>query len=656
MFWLGFYPFANVSVVLFLRNQLRRLAGPSLLDGAVAGLGAASLCAAFAFHSIQHSAGTSSLITATNLAFPIGDLVLLGLVVGGSAVLAGSRRGTWGLLSLGLGIVVVGDTVNLFTSSLAASHAGTFINDVAWPTAMFFMAAALWQRPRPADLLAPTREAGFLLPGLAAACALGIVFVASRRPMGWAPLVLAAATLIIVGVRLVLSARTLKALSQQRHRHSITDELTGLHNRRYLASLLEDVFAERGEFDALERDVAFLFVDLNHFKEINDSFGHPAGDDILRQVGPRFRACLRTSDVVVRLGGDEFVVLLLGGDANYVVEVAKRIVISLEQPFALHSVEARVGASVGVAMASDAADADELMWHADVAMYRAKQGGSGFAVYGWDVDGSDRMRLADELLTAINEGQLVLHYQPQLDLRRGEILGVEALLRWAHPKRGIIPPLQFLPLAEEAGLLMPITRFVLDEALRQAAAWRVSGRNLVVSVNISAPNLLEAGFTDLVLGLLERHQLTPDALVVEITETCVIEDFDRSRSVVEELRNLGIIVSIDDFGAGATSLTYLSSLGVGELKLDRCFITGLSDPSMQRERELVRATIELGHAMGLRVVAEGIEDSSTLDLLFEMGCDLAQGYFISRPKPPDELAFRSSLALLPPPELAGHGV
>src|ERR1019366_1105689 len=223
----------------------------------------------------------------------------------------------------------------------------------------------------------------------------------------------------------------------------------------------------------------------------------------------------------------------------------------------------------------------------------------------------------------------------------GEILAVEALIRWPHPTLGLVPPLQFLPLAEEAGLMRPLTAWVLDEAIGQCAQWRVDGTELAVSVNISTSNLLENGFVVLIEELLARHDLPAYDLVIEITETTIINDFAKSQRVIQRLRDMGIVVSIDDFGAGFTSLAYLGSLAVGELKLDRAFIVGLSNQGDGRDLELVRATINLGHEMGLRVVAEGIEDLAPLDLLSDLGCDLAQGYYISRPTPADKLSFTS---------------
>ena len=639
-FYLAFYPLAYAGIVMFMRGQVRRLSTPNWLDGIVAGLGAAAVCSAFAFHTIVHATGGDALATATNLAYPIGDVLLLGLTVGGTAILSGRRKAPWILLATGIGVNVVGDTFAVFRST---SWVSTTSQAIAWPIAILLISMALWVRPRPPDPLVEQKAAGFFLPNLAAAAALAILFIGSLRRLSPVTVALATAALATVGLRLVLSVRGMRNLSQERHRQAVTDELTGLGNRRHLFRVLDAFFSDCQEADTPDRPLSFLFVDLNNFKEINDSFGHPAGDALLRQLGERLKSALRTSDLLVRIGGDEFAVALIDGDADYAVAVAERLTDSLNEPFALDVVTTRISASIGIAMAPiDATDSAGLVWCADVAMYRAKLGTTPYALYAPDLDqGGNRLQLVEELRVAIDEGQLVLHYQPQLDLRSGEILAVEALLRWDHPQLGLVPPLKFLPLAEEAGLMRPITALVLEQALAQCSTWRHSGRYLAVSVNISATNLLDDGFAELVRRLLEKYRLPADSLVLELTETSIISEFERSRLVIEELRSLGLVVSIDDFGAGFTSLAYLSNLAVGELKLDRTFIASLATRQSGRDFELVRSTIDLGHALGLRVVAEGIEDRETLDLLSAIGCDLAQGYYISRPKAARDLAFRS---------------
>jgi len=638
-FYLGFYPLTYVAAVTFMRGEVRRLATPSWLDGAVASVGTASVCAAFAFERVLHLAGGTSAATATNLAYPVGDVLLLSLVVGGSTVMSGRRKAPWLLMAAGMAINALGDTASLFGTSFGASRLGFIFDAIAWPTSMLVLSMSVWLRPHPSDLQILRKPALFVIPGLSAACALVVLFVGNLHTTSRLALGLATAALLLVGIRLVVSVREMRSLSAERRHQSVTDELTGLGNRRYLFTVLDAFFADYDVTAAQPRSMAFLFLDLNHFKEINDTFGHPAGDKLLKQLGPRLSACLREADLPIRLGGDEFVVVLVDGDVGYATAVAQRLTDRLAEPFVLDTARVHIGASIGIALApTDATDAASLLWCADVAMYRAKLAGTPFAIYQPDLDkNGNRLLLLDELRTAIDERQLVLHYQPQLDLRTGRIVAVESLLRWAHPRLGIVPPLEFLPLAEEAGLMGAITTLVLTSALAQCSAWRNAGDPLSVAVNISPANLLDPRFTDIVRDLLESHQVPAEALVMEITETTVISHFDRSRSVIQELWDQGIVVSIDDFGAGFTSLAHLSSLAVRELKLDRIFIAALTGGDSGRALDLVRATIDLGHALGLRIVAEGIEEHATLELLSGLGCDLGQGNFISQPKPAHRL-------------------
>ncbi|HEV3267622.1 MAG TPA: bifunctional diguanylate cyclase/phosphodiesterase [Acidimicrobiales bacterium] len=643
-FYLLFYPLAYVATVIILQRGLGRLARPNWLDGVVAGLGASTLCAAFAFHSIQNATGGSSLATATNLSYPVGDLLLLLLVIGGTVLLSGSASRQWYVLATGLSAIVIGDTFNLFQSSGVASRFGSTANAIAWPIAIYLISMSVWLPVRHLDPLRPQKVSSFLFPGIAATGGLVILIIGTLHSISRVALWLAVATLLTVGIRLAISARSLRVLTEERHRQAHTDELTGLGNRRLLSQVLDLFFADQQGSAEDPRELAFLFVDLNHFKEINDSFGHPAGDELLRQLGPRLTSAVGNSGSVVRLGGDELAVVLMDADANDAVMVARKIIEGIEEPFTLNRIKATVGASIGIALVpANANDGPGLMWCADVAMYRAKLGNTPFVFYDQELDGGqDQPNLLDELRQAVKEGDFVLHYQPQLDLKTGEILAVEALVRWPHPKLGLVPPMKFLPLAEESGLMWPLTKWVLNEAFTQCASWRADGRCLAVSVNVATSDLLEQGFLGLIRELLEKHDLPGESVVIEITETTIITDFLRAQAVILQLRDMGIVVSIDDFGAGFTSLAYLSSLAVGELKLDRTFITTLSAEGNGREMELVRATINLGHDMGLRVVAEGIEDVETLDLLGDLGCDLAQGYFISRPSPANKLSFKAN--------------
>jgi diguanylate cyclase len=643
IFYVAFYPAAYLALALLLRREASRLVPATWLDGAVAGLGAAALCAAFAFQSVLHVAGGGPAAVATELAYPVGDALLLAMAVGGSVLVSGPRWGAWRLVALGCAINAFGDTLDVFQPS---SHFGGIIDGIAWPTALLLMSAAVWVRRESPDVFAHQSAPGFLLPGLGAASGLGILVYGSMHRVDPVAVGLATATLLVVCLRLGFSVTNLRRLTEERHRQAVTDQLTGLANRRRLAAVLDAFFADLADPATDARSLAFLFVDLDHFKEVNDSFGHPAGDQLLRQVGPRFATCLGGDDLLVRIGGDELAVLLIGADLERAALVAERLSATLAEPFALDMVSVRIGASIGVAIApAHAATADDLMRCADKAMYRCKQAGTAFAVYDLTVDAErDRLQLVEDLRGAIARNELELHYQPQIDLRNGAISAVEALLRWPHPRLGYIPPLEFLPLAEEGNLMRPLTALVLDQALAQCARWRAEGRDLSVSINVSATNILDAGFTDLIREHLGRYRLPPGALVVEITETTVISDFERCKRVTAELSALGCVVSIDDFGAGFTSLPFLSRLAVGELKLDRTFLSGLAGDDAHRDVALVRATIELAHNLGLKVVAEGVEERSTLALLEAVGCDLAQGFHIGRPSPAAAISFPADLA------------
>ncbi len=421
-FYVAFYPLAYAGVLLFMRGKVGRLAPSQWLDGAIAGLGAAAVCAAFAFHGLVNSTGTGEAGTLTNLAYPVGDVLLLGLVVGGFAVLFGRCRTSWALLAAGMALNAVGDTSNLFPNSFGATRFGIVFDAIAWPAAIVMMSMAVWLRQRPADQLTSDRPSRSLLPNLAAAGALVIVFTDSFHTIGHVAIGPATATLLMVGIRLALSMREIRALSEERHRQAVTDDLTGLANRRCLFRVLHAFFDEH-RHTGIERSLAFLFVDLDHFKEINDSFGHPVGDQLLRQLGERLSESLREHDLLVRLGGDEFAVVLIDGDAAYATSVAERLTASLGQPFALDAVSALVSASIGIAVAPiDAQDSEELVRCADVAMYRAKLGHIPFAHFEpqLDEDGG-QVRMLEELRAAIDERQLVLHYQPQVDLRSGEV-------------------------------------------------------------------------------------------------------------------------------------------------------------------------------------------------------------------------------------------
>jgi len=414
------------------------------------------------------------------------------------------------------------------------------------------------------------------------------------------------------------------------------DALTGLPNR-----VLFDERLQRATEDA-RRDgapLALLLLDLDRFKEVNDTRGHPVGDVLLRQVADRLRGAVRATDSVARLGGDEFTVLLPGADAVGAARVARDIGAAFAAPFAVGNQAFHIGGSVGIALCpAHGADGTTLLRHADVAMYAAKRGRLDHAVYdpAQDQHSAARLALVEELRAAIERGALALHYQPQVDLTSGRVCGVEALVRWPHPERGLIPPDAFIPLAEQTGLIAPLTEWVLAEAVRQARAWQRAGLLLAVSVNLSMWNLHDPALPARVAGLLREHGLPPAWLRLELTESVLMADAERALDVLTRLSGLGVRLAVDDFGAGYSSLAYLKKLPVDELKIDQGFVRALATDAT--DAAIVASTVALGHALGLRVVAEGIEDRATWDRLVAMGCDVAQGYYMSRPLPADALA------------------
>ncbi len=642
-FYLSFFPLSYVALALFVRGDARQMSSPNWLDGAVAGLGAAAVCAAFAFSTLSHLARASGLDLAVNLAYPVGDVLLLMLVVGSATFISGRRKLPWLLLAAGIGINVLGDTSNLLQSTLDGKG-WVLINAVAWPTSTLLISLALWLPAGNHNPLGLRRPPGFLLPPLAAGAGLVVLFIGTLDQLNPVAIGLATASLLLVVLRTVLSVRVLRGLNRERQRESVTDHLTGLANRRRLFEALSAVFAQPPE----ERiAAAFLFVDLNHFKQVNDAFGHPVGDEVLRHVGTRMQSAVRPTDMIARVGGDEFAVLIAGADRTVAEATAERLNMTLDSPLRVGSITAHISSSIGIAMVSEAEHAAGLFACADTAMYHAKLTGEPFMVGGPAAEpGRTRMELVDDLTVAIESDHLVLHYQPQLDLLTRKVVSVEALVRWQHRRLGMIPPLTFLPLAEEAGLMGRVTCWVLKDAIRQCAEWISAGEDLRMSVNVSVGDLLDPEFPARVAELLDVHKLPARHLELEITETRVIEQFERVQAGVLALRDIGVSVSVDDFGAGFTSLAYLNRLNVSELKLDRQFIAPLSDATSSRNRELVKATVDLGHSLGLRVVAEGVEDQHVLELLADFGCDVAQGYGIARPAPAAELglALRNPLA------------
>jgi len=417
---------------------------------------------------------------------------------------------------------------------------------------------------------------------------------------------------------------------------ALHDALTGLPNRVLLRDRGEQAIAiARRSGDS----VGMLLLDLDRFKEINDTLGHHQGDALLRGVAERLVSAAREGDSVVRLGGDEFAILLpCLGDPQMAMTVAERMLHTLRRPFALDELVLEVDASIGVAVATNhEADVDTLLQHADIAMYVAKETHIGATLYApeLDVNSPRRLALLADLRKAIDERTLVLHYQPKVELGSGEVHGVEALVRWDHPTLGAIAPTEFVPLAEGTALIHPLTTLVLETALRQQHAWSERGYDLTMAVNLSARSLLDVGFPRQVAALLITHDVAPSRLVLEITESTLMTDPVRAQRILGELNALGIRLAIDDFGTGYSSLARLKDMPVHELKIDRAFVTSMQN--IHSDAVIVRSTIDLARNLGLSVVAEGVEDGGVLTELGNLGCDAVQGYHLSHPVPAVEL-------------------
>jgi diguanylate cyclase (GGDEF)-like protein/PAS domain S-box-containing protein len=417
---------------------------------------------------------------------------------------------------------------------------------------------------------------------------------------------------------------------------ALHDALTGLANRTLFRDRIE--LAIRGTRRD-NRHLAVVMMDLDRFKEVNDSLGHAAGDALLIELGRRLERALRDSDTVARLGGDEFGLLLPGVDLPADVLVAiERVRGEISRPVVVEGLPLVIEGSIGIAVfPEDGEDVDTLIKHADVAMYHAKEKNSGYGFYDASCVRHDagRLTLVGELRRALERRELVLHYQPKAFLADGSVRSVEALVRWQHPERGMIMPDDFIPLVQQTGLIKPMTRYVIDAALCQVRDWAALGWDLAVAVNLSTRNLLDVEFPDQVAALLAHRSVAPDRLELEITESTMLEDPARTRAILERLSSMGIRLSIDDFGTGYSSLAYLKRLPVDEIKIDRSFVMNMVED--EDDATIVRSTIDLGRNLGLEVVAEGVETGPIWDRLTDLGCTVAQGYYLSRPLPADEL-------------------
>jgi diguanylate cyclase (GGDEF)-like protein len=412
------------------------------------------------------------------------------------------------------------------------------------------------------------------------------------------------------------------------------DPLTDLANRSRFANELERAIGQAAQG---RTGLAILMMDLDRFKYVNDTLGHGVGDHVLREVSVRLQRTVTSAECIARLGGDEFA-MLVRGDGDF-TDTARAIIQALEEPILFEGQPLDVGTSIGIAHhPQHGADAQTLVRNADIAMYAAKRNKTGYATYDphYDTSQQEHLSLLGELRRAVERNELRLYYQPKVSLHTAHISAVEALIRWVHPTRGMVPPDQFIPFAEHTGYIKLLTRWVMREAIRQCGEWLRQDLRLQVSVNISARDLMNRELPDQVSALLAEYQVPASLLCLEITESGFMEDPGHAQRVLDRLFDLGVKLSIDDYGTGYSSLSYIMRLPVQELKIDRSFISRMA--SDEEISTIVRSTIDLGHNLGLKVVAEGVEDQSSWNILRSLGCDDAQGYFMSKPLSPELLA------------------
>jgi len=625
--YLAFYVLLAIALVALTQRGRGVVDRSTMLDGVITGLGVAAVAVALWFEPILDQSGNLAAVVVA-VAYPLLDVVMIVTLVAG---LAPQRyRPTWSMsfLMAGIALFLLGDVVYL--NQIAAN---TYVvntgMDATWAIGIVLIAVAAWcpsdhrreHRSRPATGLTA-------IPTGVGVLALGVLaFAVAGRGTALAS-ALAVVTLALVLLRTLMTVRDLRS-AHVSHLEARTDDLTGLANRRAFSERLDAATTEpvRGR-------LSVLVVDLDGFKEVNDSLGHPVGDDLLRQVSHRFDRCLPRGTALARIGGDEFGILHPQTDG---LELAGRLIGTLASPFTVDGVAIRVGASVGVAHWPDhGRTRADLLRAADVAMYLAKRRGTGPVTYATEDDPHSREALAlvEDLHVAIENRDLDLHYQPVINVRTNAVVGIEALARWIHPTRGRIEPDQFIPLAEQSGKIGKLTRAVIEVGVSDLARLRANGFDLDLSINISGHDLVDEHLTHYVVDTLHAYRTPTSTLILEITETALAADHERAERTVRQLRERGIRIAIDDFGVGYSSMSQLLEMPFDELKVDRRFV---STDGSAKARAILGATAAVGRALGVEVVAEGIETEADMNLVVATRADKAQGFLISPALPIHEL-------------------
>lgn len=605
------------------------------LDGAIAVLTLAAWTSMYWFRQVVETTGRP-LVAELNMFNPILVMALIVLLLAGLVPKHSHLNVSTSCLLAGLTSFAVGDVIELNHAVFNAAAAGAMV-EVSRPVALCCIALAAWpqveRRGEVAALMEPVRGLN-LLPVIFGTLSIAILAVSIEKSLSEATKCMALGSLLLVIIRMVMTQGEVRQLGKSNYLDARTDHVTGLSNRR---GFLEDGGARLAALKPSEQ-LGIVLIDLDGFKEVNDSIGHTYGDELLRVVGQRFAKRVGARGTVSRVGGDEFAYTFVIDASADPCASAKDLARTLADPVLLDGTSVRVSASVGVAVwPQHGATHAELLRSADVAMYEAKRNRDGVCVYSDDIDVNSRERLLliNELRTAVERRRLTLHFQPTRDQRTHALHGVEALVRWQHPTRGLLYPADFVPLAEQVGLIVPLTHTVLDLAINELARLDRAGHSLQMNVNISQQDLTDLQLPNVLDRILQWYKVPPQRITLEVTESSLSHDPVRAKQSLERLRDAGVRISIDDFGVGYSSMSQLLELPVDELKIDKSFVLALeSDP---RAISLIRSMIEMARALGLVTIAEGIENASNYGALQLVGADIIQGDYVARPLTSAEL-------------------
>ena len=658
--YLASYPFALLAI-LFLPHQRRSLTSRTrvVFDAVIAMIGVVTFSWYFVLGPTIMNGASSMLDRLVGTAYPLSTLVLIFcLVLLTVRNNVPALRPVIYLLFLAFAMITITATIYDYQQLHNLYMTGSLL-DLGWPLGYLLLglaARAFYVLPEPGpQVVAEAKENEraaeqntpwqILIP-YAWIPTLGVLLLFIWRRGGHSSLVMG----VVVGALVLLGLMLVRQLVAMRELHTLYvnndalastnmqleiqathDELTGLPNRSFLQRRLEQEahIARESNIPA-----ALLLLDLDRFKEVNDTLGHTVGDLLLQKIGQRLQNQLRPTDLIARLGGDEFAIVLPATDAAGAIYAARTLLGALDAPTLVDDHAFSIGGSIGIALTPEHGDdVTTLLRCADVAMYVAKRSQSGLAEYTPEVDKHSPRKLAlmSELRQAIADDGLLIHYQPKVSFSLGRMVGVEALVRWPHPVHGLIPPDDFIPLAERTGLIGPLTRWVLERAVHQCRDWEQVGLHINVAVNLSTHTLYDPQLLSTVTDLLQKYEVTPSQLTLEITESMLMEEPERAHVVLADLRALGLSISIDDFGTGYSSLVYLKRLTIDEVKIDKAFVFGLGVDADPADAAIVRAVVAMARPLQCEVVAEGVETVETWTFLQELGCDLAQGYYFSHP-------------------------